>query len=120
MTINIFCLRTGGFRLTGSQNLISTKSAPEHRLLIQAILQQPSVAAEAQSSYRPAARGAALPTCSLAFAEAERYLPELLDRLNRVIRQQVLAQQNILRRMTGCPNACARPCLGRIGVVAGP
>ncbi|RSK43516.1 NADPH-dependent assimilatory sulfite reductase hemoprotein subunit [Hymenobacter perfusus] len=112
---------TGDFRLTGNQNLIIANIAPEHRLSVQATLQQHGVAVEAGKEYTALRRGAlacvALPTCTLAFAEAERYLPELLDRLDRVIRQQGLAQDDILLRMTGCPNGCARPYLGEIGLV---
>ena len=44
-----------------------------------------------------------------AFAEAERYLPQLLDKLDAVIRAHGLAEAGILLRMTGCPNGCARP-----------
>ena len=59
----------------------------------------------------------ALPTCSQAFAEAERYLPQLLDKLDAVIRAYGLAEAGILLRMTGCPNGCARPYLGEIALV---
>ena len=112
---------TGDFRLTGNQNLIIANIAPEHRLSVQAVLQQHGVAVEAGQQYTGLRRGAlacvALPTCTLAFAEAERYLPELLDRLDEVIQAQGLAQDDILLRMTGCPNGCSRPYLGEIGLV---
>ncbi|MCR5889640.1 assimilatory sulfite reductase (NADPH) hemoprotein subunit [Hymenobacter sp. J193] len=112
---------TGDFRLTGNQNLILANVAPEHELAVQAILAEYGVLAEANEVHTGLRRGAlacvALNTCSLAFAEAERYLPQLLARLEKVIRAQGLAQDDILLRMTGCPNGCARPYLGEIGLV---
>ncbi|ALD21144.1 NADPH-dependent assimilatory sulfite reductase hemoprotein subunit [Hymenobacter sp. DG25A] len=112
---------TGDFRLTGNQNLILANVAPEHQLSIQATLSENGVPVEANEVHTGLRRGAlacvALNTCSLAFAEAERYLPKLLNRLEQVIRQQGLSQDDILLRMTGCPNGCARPYLGEIGLV---
>ncbi|WP_210516296.1 NADPH-dependent assimilatory sulfite reductase hemoprotein subunit [Hymenobacter terricola] len=111
---------TGDFRLTGNQNLILANIEATHRSRIQAIL-------EAHGAWPGTARQTALRqnslacvalnTCSQAFAEAERYLPQLLDKLETVIRTHGLAQAGILIRMTGCPNGCARPYLGEIGLV---
>ncbi|QIX63041.1 assimilatory sulfite reductase (NADPH) hemoprotein subunit [Hymenobacter sp. BT18] len=112
---------TGDFRLTGNQNLILANVAPQHELAVQAILTEHGVLVESNEVHTGLRRGAlacvALNTCSLAFAEAERYLPQLLARLEEVIRAQGLAQDDILLRMTGCPNGCARPYLGEIGLV---
>jgi sulfite reductase (NADPH) hemoprotein beta-component len=59
----------------------------------------------------------ALPTCGLALAEAERYLPELLTELEEVLEQNGLRHDAITLRMTGCPNGCSRPFLAEIGLV---
>jgi sulfite reductase (NADPH) hemoprotein beta-component len=59
----------------------------------------------------------ALPTCGLALAESERYLPDLLTALEDVLESNGLAQDEITIRMTGCPNGCARPYLAEIGLV---
>ena len=59
----------------------------------------------------------ALPTCGLALAESERYLPQLVSELDEVIEECGLHHDAILIRMTGCPNGCARPYLGEIGFV---
>ncbi len=59
----------------------------------------------------------ALNTCSLAFAEGERYLPKLIDKLDEIIIANNLEKEPIVVRMTGCPNGCARPYLGEIGFV---
>ena len=51
----------------------------------------------------------ALPTCGLALAESERYLPELVDRLEDTLAKRGLDGEPMTVRMTGCPNGCARP-----------
>jgi sulfite reductase (NADPH) hemoprotein beta-component len=59
----------------------------------------------------------ALPTCGLAMAEAERWLPALVGRLEGVLENLGLRETPILLRVTGCPNGCARPYLAEIGLV---
>lgn len=59
----------------------------------------------------------ALPTCGLAMAEAERYLPELLEKIEAIVDANGLRDDEITIRMTGCPNGCARPALGEIGFI---
>merc|ERR1711971_718988 len=59
----------------------------------------------------------ALPTCPLAFAEAERYLPTLVERLEVVTERCGLRDSDITIRMTGCPNSCGRPELAEIGFI---
>jgi sulfite reductase (NADPH) hemoprotein beta-component len=111
---------TGDFRLTGNQNLIIGNIEEKHRARIQAILEENGAAPKADqltAVRRDALACVALNTCSQAFAEAERYLPQLLDKLDAVIRAHGLAEDSILIRMTGCPNGCARPYLGEIGLV---
>jgi sulfite reductase (NADPH) hemoprotein beta-component len=57
------------------------------------------------------------PTCGLSMAESERYLPELVGRIEALLDTHGLAEQAITIRMTGCPNGCARPYLAEIGMV---
>ena len=59
----------------------------------------------------------ALPTCGLALAESERYLPDLITALEERLATRGLAEDEIVIRMTGCPNGCARPYLSEIGLV---
>src|SRR5512132_4458692 len=59
----------------------------------------------------------ALPTCGLALAESERYLPGLIDALDQRLAAHGLSDDDIVIRMTGCPNGCARPYLAEIGLV---
>ncbi|WP_201986010.1 NADPH-dependent assimilatory sulfite reductase hemoprotein subunit [Hymenobacter rubidus] len=116
----IAAFHTGEFRLTGNQNLVLANIEPAHRSRIQAVLEAHGVwpATLRLTALRQNALACvALNTCSQAFAEAERYLPQLLDKLDAVIRAHGLAEAGILIRMTGCPNGCARPYLGEIGLV---
>ena len=59
----------------------------------------------------------AFPTCPLAMAESERYMPDLLLKLESELSRLGLEREAIVARMTGCPNGCARPTLGEIGLV---
>ena len=59
----------------------------------------------------------ALNTCTLAMAESERYLPSLIDKLDKILIKNNLVKDAIIIRMTGCPNGCGRPYLGEIGFV---
>jgi sulfite reductase (NADPH) hemoprotein beta-component len=59
----------------------------------------------------------AFPTCGLAMAESERYLPVLISKLESTIEEAGLRQDSIVMRMTGCPNGCARPWLAEVAFV---
>ena len=59
----------------------------------------------------------AFPTCGLAMAEAERYLPSLLDKIEVILDESGLRDKEIVIRMSGCPNGCSRPALGEIGFI---
>lgn len=59
----------------------------------------------------------ALPTCGLALAESERYLPSFLAELHETMADMGIEDEELEVRMTGCPNGCARPYLGEIGIV---
>jgi sulfite reductase (NADPH) hemoprotein beta-component len=59
----------------------------------------------------------AFPTCGLAMAESERYLPELITKLEGTLEENGLRQESIVMRMTGCPNGCARPWLAEVAFV---
>jgi sulfite reductase (NADPH) hemoprotein beta-component len=59
----------------------------------------------------------ALPTCGLALAESERFLPELITSIEDSLDKAGLREDEIVVRMTGCPNGCGRPYLAEIGFV---
>jgi len=59
----------------------------------------------------------ALPTCPLALAEAQRYLPELVTKIEPLLEKHNLQNDEISIRMTGCPNGCGRPYVAQLGFI---
>jgi sulfite reductase (NADPH) hemoprotein beta-component len=110
-------IHKGDFRLTANQNLIIASVAPRQKPRIERLLRQYGLTDEASGLRRNAMACVALPTCALALAESERYLPDLVSALERVIERAGLRDDEIVIRMTGCPNGCARPYLAEIGLV---
>ena len=72
---------------------------------------------EGASCCRHGPPGPALPSCGLALAEAERYLPSLIDEVEEIVEELGLSKEEFTVRMTGCPNGCARPYMSDIGLV---
>lgn len=107
------------FRLTPSQNVVLAQIDPAHQAAISGILSSHGIPAENQTTALRRASMAcpALPTCGLSLAESERYLPSLLGQIEDVLREVGLADEEIIIRMTGCPNGCARPYMAEIGFV---
>lgn len=110
-------IHKGDFRLTGNQNLIIGNVAPNQKKKIEALLKKYGIAAaQDRSAIRKAAIACvALNTCALAMAESERYIPELMDRMDVVMKAAGLWDDPIVVRMSGCPNGCGRPYVGEIG-----
>ena len=106
----------GRFILTPNQNLVIADVPAERKAAIDAILQRAGLATPG-ALRRNAMACVALPTCGLALAESERYLPELITALEGELARVGLADDEIILRMTGCPNGCARPYLAEIGLV---
>jgi sulfite reductase (ferredoxin) len=105
--------------LTATQDIILGDVAPEDGAAIDALLAEHGVVPAARVS--PLRRWAlacpALPTCGLALTEAERIREPLLDRIEAVLARYGLEGERIAFRITGCPNGCARPYAGDIGLV---
>ncbi len=109
-------VHTGEFRLTTNQNLIIANVSTQKKKIITELIEQYGLT---DGKYTSALRRSsmacvALPTCGLAMAEAERYLPVLIDKIETIIDENGLRDKEITIRMTGCPNGCARPGLGEI------
>ena len=106
------------FVLTSNQNLILANITTEARPQIEAILKARGVRITESSGLRRNSMACvALPTCGLALAESERYLPDLITALEDVLDKAGLRDADIVMRMTGCPNGCSRPYLAEIGLV---
>ena len=106
------------FVVTANQNVTLAKVAQKSKAKIEAILKANGIGTEPSSRLRANAMACvALPTCGLALAESERYLPSLITKLEDSLDKAGLRGDDIIMRMTGCPNGCARPYLSEIGFV---
>jgi sulfite reductase (NADPH) hemoprotein beta-component len=111
-------IHQGDFRITPSQNLIVAGVAPDQKATVEGIARRQGLLAEGRSPTRLASIACvALPTCPQAMAEAERYLPGLLQTIEVMAQRHGIEQEAIVMRMTGCPNGCARPYVAEIGLV---
>ena len=106
-------------RLSPSQNILLVNVKPEDRDGITKTLAEHGVPVENQASIlrRASIACPALPTCGLALAESERVMPDVLTRLEGLLKEVGLADEEIIIRMTGCPNGCARPYAAEIALV---
>ncbi|MBM3881573.1 MAG: NADPH-dependent assimilatory sulfite reductase hemoprotein subunit [Verrucomicrobia bacterium] len=106
-------------RLTPSQNLLLTRVDPAQQTAIATLLAEHGVGVDRQASAvrRASMACPALPTCGLALAESERLMPDLLTRLEELLSEVGLADEEIVVRLTGCPNGCARPYNAELGLV---
>jgi sulfite reductase (NADPH) hemoprotein beta-component len=109
----------GDFRLTANQNLIIANVQTADRPQIEALLRKHHLhtANNASGLKLSAMSCVALPTCGLALAESERYLPELVELLEAEFEAAGLRHDDVTLRITGCPNGCGRPYLAEIGFV---
>ncbi|HEV7925394.1 MAG TPA: NADPH-dependent assimilatory sulfite reductase hemoprotein subunit [Verrucomicrobiae bacterium] len=106
-------------RLTPSQNILLVNVPPGQRDGITRLLAEHGVPVENQASVirRASIACPALPTCGLALSESERAMPEVLDRIEGVLAELGLKDEEIIIRMTGCPNGCARPYTAELSLV---
>jgi sulfite reductase (NADPH) hemoprotein beta-component len=108
------------FRFTCNQNVIIADVKAGHRAIIEELLERYGIAQHTRrvSPVRGNAMACvALPTCPLALAEAQRYMPAFISRVEEVLANHGLQDEAIVIRMTGCPNGCARPYLAEIGLI---
>ena len=108
------------FVFTASQNIIISDVQEADKAAVHAILEKFKIIehTEAASLVRKNSIACvALPTCPLALAEGQRYMPTLISKIEPLLNQYGLGDENIIIRMTGCPNGCARPYAAEIAFV---
>ncbi|TDB50116.1 MULTISPECIES: assimilatory sulfite reductase (NADPH) hemoprotein subunit [Bacillaceae] len=112
-------VHTGDFRLTANQNLVIANISSQKKKQISELIEQYGLTDGKHYSAlrRSSLACVSLPTCGLAMAEAERYLPTLIEKIDGILDENGLRNQEITIRMTGCPNGCARPALGEIAFI---
>ena len=112
-------IHSGGFICTANQNVIVSNVTAKTKPRIEALLKEHGIdiGTDLSGLRRNSMACVALPTCGLALAESERYLPDLLTQMEDALDKVGLRNDEIVIRMTGCPNGCARPYLAEIGLV---
>lgn len=111
-------IHKGDFRMTANQNLIVAGIASEDKAVIEKIARAHGLISDTASTQRKNSMACvAFPTCPLAMAEAERYLPGLVTDVEAILAKHGIADESIILRVTGCPNGCGRAMLAEIGLV---
>jgi sulfite reductase (NADPH) hemoprotein beta-component len=116
--LEIAKVHKGDFRMTANQNIIVAGVAPDDRKQIEDIARAHGLYGRELTVLRENSMACvALPTCALAMAEAERYLPDLITHYEALQVKHGIEKDAIVVRMTGCPNGCGRPYVAEIGFV---
>lgn len=111
-------IHQGDFRMTANQNLIVAGVPAEQKDTIEAIAKAHGLMDASHTEQRFSSMACvSLPTCPLAMAEAERYLPSLIEKTEQILAKHGLHDDAIILRVVGCPNGCGRAMLAEIGLV---
>jgi sulfite reductase (NADPH) hemoprotein beta-component len=108
------------FLFTSSQNIIISDVAEADKEAINKLLEEFKLIGHTESASllrKNSIACVALPTCPLALAEAQRYLPELISKIEPLLDKHSLSNEDIILRMTGCPNGCGRSAVAEIGFI---
>lgn len=107
----------GDFRMTANQNLVIAGVPARSKKKIEALATEYGLLAPVSKQREDSMACVALPTCPLAMAEAERFLPAFVTRIEGVLAKHGIPDESIIFRVTGCPNGCGRAMLAEIGLV---
>ena len=111
-------IHRGDFRMTANQNLIVAGVPADQKDIIEQIAREHGLIDDSHSEQQKNSMACvALPTCPLAMAEAERYLPELIEKTEAILAKHEIPNDDIIMRVVGCPNGCGRAMLAEIGFV---
>ncbi|MEY0218283.1 assimilatory sulfite reductase (NADPH) hemoprotein subunit [Providencia rettgeri] len=111
-------IHQGDFRLTANQNLIVAGVPESEKAEIEAIARSHGLMSDDITAQRENSMACvSFPTCPLAMAEAERFLPEFISQVESIMAAHQVANEHIVLRVTGCPNGCGRAMLAEVGLV---
>lgn len=111
-------IHQGDFRLTANQNLIVAEVPESEKAAIEAIARSHGLMSDDITAQRENSMACvSFPTCPLAMAEAERFLPEFISQVESIMASHQVANEHIVLRITGCPNGCGRAMLAEVGLV---
>lgn len=116
--LQIAKVHVGDIRLTANQNLIVAGVPSSQKQIIEDIaVSHGLMRADVSKQRQDSMACVSLPTCPLAMAEAERYLPDAVTEIEGILEKHGLTGQSIIYRITGCPNGCGRAMLAEVGLV---
>lgn len=107
----------GDFRMTANQNLIIAGVAAEDKAQIEQLAREHGLLDNVTEQRKNSMACVSMPTCPLAMAEAERYLPTLVTHVEGILAKHSIADDHIILRVVGCPNGCGRAMLAEAGLV---
>ncbi|MEC5344491.1 assimilatory sulfite reductase (NADPH) hemoprotein subunit [Brenneria populi] len=111
-------IHKGDFRLTANQNLIVAGVPARSKAKIDALARAHGLIDDSVTEQRKNSMACvSYPTCPLAMAEAERFLPEFVTKVEDIMQRHGVGDEHIVLRVTGCPNGCGRALLAEIGLV---
>ncbi len=111
-------LHQGDFRMTANQNLVIAGIPAEQKDEIEKIARAHGLIDDLMTpQLKNSMACVALPTCPLAMAEAERFLPELVSNVDALLTKHNVEDDHIILRVVGCPNGCGRAMLAEAGLV---
>lgn len=111
-------IHKGDFRLTANQNLIVAGVSTRNKAKIEALAREHGLIDDSVTEQRKNSMACvSYPTCPLAMAEAERFLPEFVSEVEGIMQRHGVGDEHIVLRVTGCPNGCGRALLAEIGLV---
>lgn len=111
-------VHAGSFRITANQNLIISEVHSKYKNVIESLLEKYGLINNNITLQRKSSMACvSFPTCPLAMAEAERFLPEFITKIENIMSKYSLKNDAIIVRVTGCPNGCARAMLSEIGLL---
>jgi len=110
-------LQISNFIFSCNQNLILGDIKKKDKVIIENLISQFEVEKGISAVRKNSMACVALPTCPLALAEAQRYLPELVSKFEPILEKYELQNEGIVIRMTGCPNGCGRPYVAELGFI---
>ncbi|ORM52708.1 sulfite reductase subunit beta [Pantoea conspicua] len=110
-------IHQGDFRLTANQNLIVAGVPESEKAKIEAIAREHGLMENVSAQRENSMACVAFPTCPLAMAEAERFLPAFVTKVEAIMHSHGVGDEHIVLRVTGCPNGCGRAMLAELGLV---
>ena len=111
-------IHKGDFRLTANQNVIIAGVPESEKAKIEALARDHGLIDDQISEQRKNSMACvSFPTCPLAMAEAERFLPQFVTKVEGIMHQHGVGDEHIVLRITGCPNGCGRALLAELGLV---